>query len=42
MGQRSLSIRGPNMSLDLRLFSDETAGPDRSESVVVGLSDPLA
>ena len=38
-----LSLRGPDMSLDMRLFtvSDETAGSDRSERLAVGLSDPL-
>ena len=38
-----LSLRGPNMPLDMRLLtvSDETADSDRSESMAVGLSDPL-
>jgi hypothetical protein len=35
-----LSLRGPDMSSDMRLLavSDETAGSDRSEPIVVGLS----
>ena len=38
-----LSLRGPDMSLDMRLLtvSVETADSDRSESMAVGLSDPL-
>jgi len=38
-----LSLRGPDMSLDMRLLavSDETAGLDTFESMGVGLSDPL-
>ena len=38
-----LSLRGPNMSLDMRLFtvSDEAGGSDESESMAVGLSGPL-
>jgi hypothetical protein len=36
-------LRGPDMSLDMRLFavSLETAGSDGSESMAVGLNDPL-
>ena len=36
-----MSLRGPDMSLDIRLLavSDETAGSDVSESMAVGLSD---
>ena len=39
-----VSLRGPDISLDMRLFavSVETAGSDGSESISVGLSDPLA
>ena len=38
-----LSLRGLDTSLDVRLFtvSDETAESDGSESMAVGLSDPL-
>jgi hypothetical protein len=38
-----MSLRGPVMSVDMRLFavSDKTAGSDMSESMAVGLSDPL-
>jgi len=38
-----LSLRGPDMSLDMRLLvvSDETLDLDGSESMAVGLSDPL-
>jgi len=38
-----VSLRGPDMSLDMGLLavSDETAGSDMSESMAVGLSDPL-
>jgi hypothetical protein len=38
-----LSLRGPDMSLDMRLLSawDETAGSDWSEHMAVGLSGPL-
>jgi len=38
-----LSLRGPDMSLDMRLLtvSVETADSDGSESIAVGLSDPL-
>ena len=38
-----LSLRGPDMSLDMRLLtvSDETADSDGSESMAVGLSGPL-
>ena len=38
-----LSVRGPNMSLDMRLLtvSEETADSDGSESMPVGLSEPL-
>jgi hypothetical protein len=38
-----MSLRGPDMSLDMRLLavSDATAGSDMSESMAVGLSDPL-
>ena len=38
-----MSLRGPDMSLDMRLLtvSEETAGSDGSESMAVGLSDPL-
>ena len=38
-----VSLRGPDMSLDMRLLtvSDKTAGSDGSESMAVGLSDPL-
>ena len=38
-----LSLRGPDMSLDLHplTVSDETADSDGSESMAVGLSDPL-
>jgi hypothetical protein len=37
-----LSLRGPDMSLDMRLLAvlDDTAGSDMSESIAVGLSDP--
>ena len=36
------SLRGPDMSLDMRLLtvSDETADSDVSKSMAVGLSDP--
>jgi hypothetical protein len=39
-----LSLRGPEMSLDMRLsaVSVETAGMCKSEHKAVGLSDPLA
>jgi len=38
-----VSLRGPDMSLDMRLLavSDETAGSDMSESMAVCLSEPL-
>jgi len=38
-----MSLRGLDMSLDMRLWtvSEETAGSDGSESMAVGLSDPL-
>jgi hypothetical protein len=38
-----LLLRGPDMSLDMRLSAvlDEIAGLDTSESIAVGLSDPL-
>ena len=38
-----LSLRGLDMSLDMRLFtvSDEAGGSDESESMAVGLSGPL-
>ena len=38
-----MSVRGPDMSLDMRLLtvSFETADSDGSESMAVGLSDPL-
>ena len=38
-----LSLRGPDMSLDMRLLtvSDETSDSDGSESMAVGFSDPL-
>jgi len=38
-----LSLRGPDMSLDMGVLavSDETAEPDGSESMAVGLSGPL-
>ena len=38
-----MSLRGPDMSLDMRLLTafEETAGSDGSESMAVGLSDPL-
>ena len=38
-----MSLRGPDMSLDMRILSvsEETAGSDGSESMAVGLSDPL-
>ena len=38
-----MSLRGPDMSEDMRLFADseETAGSDMSESMAMGLSDPL-
>jgi len=38
-----VSLRGPDMSLDMRLLavSDETAGLDMSESMAVCLIDPL-
>jgi hypothetical protein len=38
-----ISLRGPNMSLDMRLLTDsgEIAVSDGSESMAVGLSDPL-
>jgi len=41
--QSGLSLIGPDMSLDMRLFavSEEAAGSDMSESMAVGLSDPL-
>jgi len=44
MVQSGLSVRGSNMSLDMRLFDvpDERAGSDRSDPIAVGLSDPLA
>ena len=36
-------LRGSDMSLDRRLFADsvESAGSDGSQSMAVGLSDPL-
>jgi len=39
-----LSLRGPDISLDMRLMAvlSETAGSDRSEPLVVGLCNPLA
>ena len=39
----SLSLRGPDMSLDMLLLtvSDETSYLDGSESMVVGFSGPL-
>ena len=39
----SLSLRGPDVSLDIRLLtvSEETAGSYGSESMAMGLSDPL-
>ena len=38
-----MSLRDHDMSVDMRLLaaSGETAGSDGSESMVVGLSDPL-
>ena len=38
-----MPLSGPDMSLDMRLLtvSEETAGSDGSESMAVGLSDPL-
>jgi hypothetical protein len=41
--QSGLSLRGPDMSLDIRLLADseEAADSDGSESMAVGLSDPL-
>jgi hypothetical protein len=38
-----LSLRGPNMSSDMRRLahSEEAADSDGSESMAVGLSDPL-
>ena len=38
-----MSLRDPDMSRDMRLLtvSEETAGSDGSESMAVGLSDPL-
>jgi hypothetical protein len=38
-----MSLGGPDMSLDMRLLTDsgETADSDGSESMAVGLSDPL-
>ena len=38
-----LSLRGPDMSLDMSLLtvSDETADSDGSDSMAVGLSVPL-
>jgi len=38
------SLRAPDMSLDMRVLtvSDETADSDGSESIAVGLSEPLA
>ena len=38
-----MSIRGPDMSLDMRLLtvSEETADSDGSETMAVGLSDPI-
>jgi hypothetical protein len=38
-----LSLRAQDMSLDISLlpFSDKTAHSDTSESIAVGLSDPL-
>ena len=38
-----LPLRGPNMSLDMRLLavSGETAGSDESDPMAVGLSGPL-
>ena len=38
-----LSLRGPDMSLDIRLLtvSDDTSDSDGSESMAVGLSSPL-
>ena len=38
-----LSLRGPEMSLDMRILAvtDETAGSDRSETTAVCLSYPL-
>jgi hypothetical protein len=38
-----MSLRGTDMSLDMRLLtaSGETADSDISESMAVGLSDPL-
>jgi hypothetical protein len=38
-----MSLRGPNMSLDIRLLTDswETADSDIPESIAVDLSDPL-
>jgi hypothetical protein len=38
-----MSLRGPDISLDICLLavSDETAGLDITESMSVGLSDPL-
>ena len=40
----SLSPRGPDMSLDMRLsaVSGETAGSEDSDPMALGLSDPLA
>jgi hypothetical protein len=37
-----MPLRGPDMSLDMRLFavSDETAGSDGSEPMAVGMSGP--
>ena len=38
-----MSFRGPDMLLDMRLLTalDETVHSDGSESMAVGLSDPL-
>ena len=38
-----MPLRGPDMSLDMRLFvvSDETLDSDWSESMAVGLSVPI-